>query len=439
MRLAKRFGAFHPPWMDASSTTDREAKPRSILLDNEFRRFWIGQSISIVGSSIGNFAFALVAVVVLGASPGQMGLIFALGRIPPILLGLFAGDWVDRVPRRRLLIAIDIAAALVVGSVPLLYALDSLSIGWLYASSLMFGVIDSLDDPAWNAFLPSLVDKDRLVDANSKMMLSFSSSGIFGPVLAGVLVELITAPVTMVVDATSFIVSALILTRVHVTEHIEPGAAEAETLVKRIRAGLRTAFLDPMQRAVTAPRVLLGFVDAMALAVYVLYVLREVELSAGALGVIFMFGSVGFLSGSFVAGRIERRLGAGWAAVLGLGLVGLSPFTMVLARAEYPLALNLFFLGLPGILGGFGGMIQYVMLSSIRQAITPTEMLGRVYASVGVLWGVMTVAGAFTGGLLGERIGLRPTIFVVACGYTVPLWLSLVSPLPRATTRIEES
>jgi MFS family permease len=152
--------------------------------------------------------------------------------------------------------------------------------------------------------------------------------------------------------------------------------------------------------------------------------------------VIFAIASVGFLAGSAFAPLLERRMRAGRAAILGLGLVGISPFTMVLAEAEHPLLLNLFFLGLPGIIGGFGGIVQWVMLSSIRQAITPERVLGRVYASVGVLWGLMTIAGALVGGYLGEveRLGPRGTILVAALAYTAPFWWSLFGPLRDATT-----
>jgi MFS family permease len=155
-----------------------------------------------------------------------------------------------------------------------------------------------------------------------------------------------------------------------------------------------------------------------------------------ALGVVFAIASAGFLSGSAAAPWLERRMGAGRAAILGLGLVAASPFTMVLADADHSLALNLFFLGLPGILGGFGGIVQWVMLSSLRQAITPERVIGRVYASVGVLWGVMTILGALTGGLLGEdeRLGPRGTILVAAIGYTIPFFWTLFGPIRHATT-----
>ena len=409
--------------------------PRSILRDRTFRLFWVGESISLLGSTISTFTLPLVAVVVLQASPGQMGLILALGEAPPIVIGLLAGAYVDRVRRRRLLIGIDLAAAAIVASIPLMHALDLLTIQWMYGTSLLFGAVGALAWPAWNAFVPSLVSKERLVDANSKMMLSWSASGVIGPGIGGVLVELIRAPATLLVDALSFLVSALVLSRLRVAEKTTADQVDLQPLMKRIALGIRTAFLEPMQRAVTAPRAILDFVDAMSLAVYAIYVLRTVDLTPFLLGLIFACGATGFVAGSLVVGRVERRLGAGRAALLGLLLVGLSPFTMVLANDDHSDLLNILLLGFPGVLGGFGGVIQYVTLSSIRQAITPDAVLGRVYASVGVVGGLMSVAGAITGGFLGEAIGLRPTIFLVACLYTLPVVYAILSPLRKATTR----
>jgi MFS family permease len=194
------------------------------------------------------------------------------------------------------------------------------------------------------------------------------------------------------------------------------------------------AFFDPMQRAITAPQVLLYLVEALSLSVYVIFTLRVVGLSPASLGVVLMVGAASFLAGSAVAPRIERRIGAGRAALLGLALVGASPFTMLLAAESHPLWLNLFFLGFPALLGGFGGIIQAVMLISLRQAITPERAIGRVYGSIGVLGGLMTICGALIGGALGETIGPRLTILVAAFGYTVPFFWSLFTPLRTATT-----
>jgi Na+/melibiose symporter-like transporter len=410
---------------------------RSILRDRNFLRLWTGETVSVLGSMITHFALAVIAVELLNATPGQMGLIRILGEAPALVVGLMVGVWVDRLAKRRLLVTLDLLAAAAVVSVPIAYALGSLSLGQLFVLAIFFGVLDTFWDPAWNSFLPRVVSADRLVDANSKVMLSVSATGLVGPGLAGFLVAVISAPGAMVADAVSFVYSAFSVGGVR-TRPGRPPAEEDEdrgvSIRSRIAEGLRVAFLDPLQRAVTAPNALLAFVDSMSLAVYVIYALRTVGIPAWALGMVFMFASAGFLLGSFVAPRIERRLGAGRAALLGLGLVGASPFTMVLANADHPLWLNILFLSIPGVLGGFGGLIQWVMLSSIRQSTIPERLLGRVFSSIGVLRAVAGIAGAAIGGWLGEAIGTRPTILVVAFGYTVPFFLSLMTPLRTATT-----
>jgi MFS family permease len=423
--------------MAPSSGSTHSVRPASILRDRNFLRLWTGETISILGTTISDFAIAIVAVVTLQATSAQIGLMRALGEAPAIMFGLFVGVWVDRVRRRRLLVTLDLLATLAVTSIPIAYLLGVLSLGQLFVLAIVFGVLGTFWSPAWGAFLPTVVDHDRLVDANSKLTLAMSATGIVGPGLAGFLVQVLTAPIAMVVDAVSFVVSAVCVSGVRTREAETISAdGDVEPIGHRIRDGLRVAFLDPMQRAITTPLVLLEFVNALSFAVYAIFVLQIVRLPPAALGIVFAIASVGFLAGSAAAPWLERRMRAGRAAILGLGLVAASPFTMVLADADHPLVLNLFFLGLPGILGGFGGIVQWVMLASLRQAITPERVIGRVYASVGVLWGVMTILGALIGGYIGERerLGPRGTILVAAIGYTIPFFWTLFGPIRHATT-----
>jgi MFS family permease len=416
--------------------TTRTVRSASILRDRNFLRLWTGETISILGTTISDFAIAIVAVLTLDATSAQIGLMRALGEAPAIVIGLFVGVWVDRVRRRRLLVTLDLLAALAVASIPIAHLLGVLSLGQLFALAVVFGVLGTFWGPAWGAFLPTVVDRDRLVDANSKLTLAMSATGIVGPGLAGFLVQVLTAPIAMVVDAVSFLISAVCVSGVRTRETRTAPDEDVAPIGHRIREGLRVAFLDPMQRAITTPLVLLEFVNALSFAVYAIYVLKVVRLPPAALGIVFAIASVGFLAGSAAAPWLERRMRAGRAAILGLGLVAASPFTMVLAHVDHPLALNLVFLGLPGILGGFGGIVQWVMLSSLRQAITPERVIGRVFASVGVLWGVMTILGALVGGFLGEyeRLGPRGTILVAAIGYTIPFFWTLFGPIRDATT-----
>jgi MFS family permease len=403
-----------------------------IWRDRDFRRFWVGDSISMIGSGVTAFALPIIAVVILHVTPGQMGVLRALNGAPAVVVGLLAGAWVDRVSRRRLLIGLNLLEGALLLVIPIAYALDRLTLGLLMALWVAFGLLLPFWWASWNALLPAIVERDLLVEANSKMMFSWSATGVTGPALGGVLVSLLTAPGAILVDSASYVVSAVALAGVR-TKVPEVRSRERPPPVRRpIAEGMRATFRDPLQRAITTPRVLLDFVDAMSGAVFFIYVLREVALPKALLGVALAIGALGFVGGSLAAPRLERRLGAGWTIVLGLGMVAASPYTMVLAHRSLPDAVNVACFALPGVIGGAGGIIQFIALSSLRQSITSDAVLGRVYASSSWLGRVLTVVGALVGGFLGERIGLRPTILVCALAYAVPFVYAVSSPLRSA-------
>jgi MFS family permease len=408
-----------------------------IWRQRDFRNYWFGEAVSGLGDSLTHFALPIVAAVTLQVTPGQMGLIRALGNVPNVAIGLLAGVWVDRISRRQLLIGLNAVAAILVMSVPVAFVLDALTVGHLYVLAFAFGILWPFWYSAWAAFLPSVVERDQLVEANSKLMLIFSSTGITGPGLGGILIGLMRAPFLLAIDAVSFVVSIAFLAGIRARESRAEDAEEAGSVVRRIVQGLRVTFLDPMQRAITVPRAILDLIDAMSITVLVLYILREVGLSPQLMGLAFALSSVGFVVGSLIAPRVERRLDIGRMIVLGLFMVAISPYTMVIANDGLPDAVNVLFFAIPGFIGGTGGVIQYIGLTALRQSITPERLLGRVWSSASVLGGVMEVIGALAGGVLGETVGLRPAIAIAAVAYAVPFLYSLVSPLRHASRIVE--
>jgi MFS family permease len=191
-----------------------------------------------------------------------------------------------------------------------------------------------------------------------------------------------------------------------------------------------------MQRAVTIPRAILDLIDAMSAAVVVLYIIREVGMDVAQLGIAFAISSLGFVVGSVVAPRVARRLGIGGSIVLGLALVGVSPYTMLVASRAHADVTNIMCFILPGWIGGFGGIVQYSGLSALRQQITPDELLGRVFATASTLGRVLWVIGAIGAGLVAQAIGLRETMIVIAVAYGVPVLYALASPLRSAQGEI---
>jgi MFS family permease len=398
---------------------------------------WVADTVSLFGSSLSSFALPLVAIITLGATTEQMGIMQAVQGLPVLFLGLLAGVWVDRANVRRLLIRLDLLAAAVIVVVPVTYALGVLSLPVLYAVQLGFGFLSPFWWPAYNRFLPQVVGTASLVDANSKVNLAVSATHAIGPTLAGALVQVLKAPVLVVADSVSFLVSAVLYRRIEVRNQPAPREQEPGSVVVDIRAGLRTVFSDRLQRSLTIPRAVLDVVDAMAGAIYVIFAIRFVGLSPGALGLVFSLSSVGFLVGSVLTPRMERNLGAGHLSVLGLLLVGVSPYTMLLADAGHPSWLNVLFLVIPGLVGGFGGMLQFIGMNAIRQSVTPEGILGRVFATTQTLRALLTIVGALVGGLLGGAIGLRPTIGVCCVGYGLPFCYSLVAPFRSMTIKSE--
>jgi MFS family permease len=415
-------------------------RPSPIWRQKQFVRFWLGESISMIGSSVTGFALPLVAVITLQATPSEMGLLRAVGAAPGILIGLFAGVWVDRVSRKGLLISTGLIAAALIASIPVAHALrPPVSFEHLIGVALCFGMLGPFWWPAWNAFLPSVVEPDLLFDANSKLLFSWSATGVVGPGLGGILVQVVSAPFALLFDAASFLVSSAFLATVRPRVQERPGDAVGGRMLARIREGLRVTFLDPMQRAITIPRAILDFLDAFSLSVIVIYVIREVGLSPGLMGLAFALSSVGFVIGSLVAPRFERRFGVSGAILWGLALIAVSPYTMVAANDALADWVNVSFFALPGLIGGFGGVIQHAGLQAIRQSITPERLLGRVYASASFLGDVLWLVGALVGGFFGEAVGLRPAVVVVAVGYAIPFLYAVASSPLRTAGEVTRS
>jgi MFS family permease len=399
----------------------------SLWRHGDFMKLWAGQTISQIGSQVTFLALPLAAILLFGATPFEVGVLGTLQFLPFLLLGLPIGVWVDRLRRKPVLVIADMGRFVVLGSIPLAYALDALTLAHLYVAAFVTGVLTVFFDVAYAAYLPSLIDRDRLVEGNSKLEISRSGAHLIGPGVGGILVEAITAPVAILADAASYLGSVLFLLLIEKREPpIEP-PAEPPRMVVQIREGLRYVFGHTLLRPIVVCTALLNLADGLGFAVLILFALRPLALSPGAIGILLALGHSGFLVGAYLAGRSARRFGVG-PAVIGAGVVlGLGYGVVPLATRSTAIPVLLVF----GLLASVGGAIYNVNVRSLIQSITPERMLGRTVATARVVvWGTIPL-GSFVGGILGSRIGLRPTLWVSAGFAVVAFLFPLLSPVRR--------
>ena len=409
----------------------------TLLREREFRNFWLAQSISLLGDQVAVLALPLVAVLVLDAGPGQMGLLGAAALFPHLLFSLPAGVWLDRVAsRRRVKMAADLGRAALAATIPLAYALDALTLVQLYAVAFLSGSLAVLFDLSYPTLFVSLAPRERYLEGNSLIHGSRSVSTVAGPSLGGLLVQAFSAPFALLADAASFLLSALFLGRVRAEE--APIEHQSERgLRDRVSVGLRFISGNPIFRTTLAAVATLNFFNYAFGALFVLYATRTLGVSAGTLGLVLGIGALGAVLGAVVAGRVGRAVGLGRAFVFGCVLFT-APLALV-PLAEGPRWLVLGMLLAAEFLSGLGVMILDINVGSIMFALTPDRLRSRATGAFNfVNWGIRPL-GALAGGALGAVIGVRPTLWVGVLGALASvLWL-LGSPVAGLRELPEEA
>lgn len=377
----------------------------------DFVRLWAAATVSNFGSMVGRTAIAFTAILVLDASPLQIGLLSAAELGPALVGGLVAGAWVDRLRRRPLLIAIDLARAVVLLTVPVAAVAGVLSLGQLYAVAAVGGVLAVGFEVAHRAYLPVLVGREELVEANGRLTggAAVAEAGAFAG--GGWLVEWLSGPFALLIDAGSFVWSALLIRRIGTVEPRREAdlAGTGRGLGREIGEGLRVLAADPTLRALAASNATLNAGYQVTGAVFLLYVTRELGLGPGVLGMIFAVGGGGALLGAVVSGRV-LRLGVGPVLVGALLLTAAGQGLAPLASSTGALAIGLL-IG-QQIVADAAATVYEVGGTSLRQAMASERVLGRVTAGGRVLEMGAMLVGSLAGGLLGETVGLRPTLIV---------------------------
>jgi predicted MFS family arabinose efflux permease len=402
-------------------------RPPSLLRRNTpFRRFWAGQTISLFGDQISLLAIPLLAVLTLHAGATEMGLLGAAELVPYLLFAVHIGAWAGgRRSRRSLLIAADLGRAALLLSLPIAAALGDLSMPLLYVVAFGVGTLGVVFDVTYQTVLAALVDPDDYVVANSLLVGSRSVSIVGGKSAGGLLVAALTAPVAIVVDAFSYLGSALFVGRTAVPK---PSTATAEP--QGIGAGIRFIARTPLLRSSLAAAATLNVFNSAFWAMLVLFATQELGLGAGALGLALGIGALGSVLGSALAAPFSERIGLGNAVVISF-VLGPAPLMLVALAPGSPLP-GVVLLAIAEFFSGIGIMLLDIVLGAVQTALIPDRVRARVAgAYIFVNWGVRPI-GALGGGVLAGAVGLRPTMWVASAGAVAGvLWL-----LPSGMSRV---
>jgi Transmembrane secretion effector len=396
----------------------------SLLFHADFRRLWLGNAVSQLGTMVTGVALPLLAVRTLHATPFEVGLLTTFEYLAFLVIGLPVGAWVDRVRCRGVMIVADVGRAVLLSSIPLAAAFGMLTIWQLYGVVLATGCLTVFFDVSYQSYLPFLVGRERLVEGNSKLQGAYSVARVAGPGLGGLLVQLLTAPYVMLTDAVSYLWSALWVGAIRHTEQRPERAARA-SLLHEIKEGLTFVGRHRLLRPIASCTATANLWNGAQQPMLIVLLARELHLSAGMIGAVLSTGACGGILGALTARRLARTLGEGPAIWVSLGVT--APLTLVQPFLHRGLLLGLF-VGTQ-IAVGAGTVIYNVTQVSFRQALCPSRLRGRMNATLRwLVWGTMPLGGLL-GGTLGATVGVRAALLVAAMGSTVSFLWVFCSPL----------
>ena len=407
----------------------------------DFLKLWSAETVSQFGSQVTGLALPLVAVLVIEASAFEVSALVVIEFLPFILFAIPAGVWIDRLKRKPILVIADIGRAALLGSIPIAYAFDVLTLGQLYVVGFFVGICTVFFDVSYQSYLPSLVARERLVEGNSKLEVSRSAAQIGGPGLAGALIGIIGAPVAVLLDAISFLFSAAFLFAIRKPEVLperEEGAPRP-SMFKEAKEGLGYVLGNRYLRAISICTGTSNFFWSMGGAILIVYAVRELDMSPALIGIVFSLANIGPLIAALTTNKVFERIGVGPTILYTAIGFSMAAFFYPLAPQDFPAP---FFIA-GGIIGGYASVAYNITQVSFRQAICPERMQGRMNSVIRfMVWGTMPI-GALLGGALGTWIGLRPAIWVAAIGASFTFLPILLSPvrsiekMPEPTTEPE--
>jgi MFS family permease len=403
----------------------------------DFLKLWSAQTISQFGSAVSQVAIPLVAVLTLHASAFEVAALSTVEFLPFLLFTLPAGVWVDRLPRRPILVVADAGRALALGSIPFVAAVGHLTLVQLYVAGFVTGTLTVFFDVAYQSYLPSIVERDQLVDGNAKLEISRSAAQIAGPGLGGLLVRLFTAPFAVLADAASYVWSSVFVFWIGRREVVPERTSESAPMHRELIQGIKYLLGHRYWRYISMSTATFNFFSNVAFAILIVYLVRHLGMTPLAIGLTLSLAGAGGIAAAFLAGKIGTRLGIGRTILLGT-LVDAVPLVLVpLAPKSAPIP----FIVVAFAVVDFGVVLYNVSVISLTQALTPERLLGRVNASRRfIVWGTIPL-GSLVSGALASTIGLRPTMFIgtLGCSLAVlPIALSSVRNVKELPTAPEE-
>ena len=393
---------------------------------SDFLKLWSAETVSQFGTQISQLALPLAAIDVLHASAFEVATLTTVEFLPFLLVSLPAGVWVDRLPRRPILIAGDLARAGLLASIPIAYFFDALTIWQLYGVGFLVGIATVFFDVAYQSYLPSLVERRQIIDGNAKLEISRSAAQLGGPGVAGLLIGWLKAPAAILFDAVSFLGSALFIFSIRKAEISQADRAPRRKMRTELREGLSYVLRHPYLKNIAACTALFNFFGLMGFAILLVFARRELDLSPQAIGLAFTLSNIGPLLAALSAGKIFALIGVGRTIIVSSILGG--PMFLVIPFAPHGHA-ALALLVPTMVVGGFMGVVYNIAQVSLRQAITPERIQGRMNSVMRfIVWGAIPL-GSFTGGVLASVIGLKATLILGGGGCSLAFLPLLFSPV----------
>jgi MFS family permease len=392
-----------------------------------FLRLWAAQTVSSFGARITREGLALASVLTIDAQPLQLGILAALTTGPGIVVGLFAGGFIDRSRKRTIMIGADLVRAAVLMTVPIAAWLHLLGMPQLYIVGAAVGGTSLLFDIADHAFLPHLIARQDLVEGNTKLSMSESLAEMGSPALAGILIQTLTAPFAIALNAATYLISALFLGGIAAHEVPAERPEKRPTLLADLKTGYDVMRASPYLPPLFAMAMLQPLFGGSFSALWTIYVIKTLGLTPILMGLTISAGGVGSVIGTALSPWLVRRFSIGPAIVLGMAVSGVSAILVPLAAG--PLWLKLTALMAAQLIGDSMAVAALIPAASLRQSIIPRDKLGRTAALFSIGAGVVAVTGTLIGGALGGWIGVRATLYIAAAGIFLTPLIVILSPL----------